>query len=354
MIRRGSLSPEMRLSLVKLARSGKAEHRVARRANVLVLLDSGKSYAEIAEFLLLDDSTIRDLERAFERDGLSAMTDFKAHGSPCALTQAQQDDVKAWVGKTLPRTTASVGAYIEKTFGVSYASRSGLVKLLHRLGMTFTKPTEIARKVDPEKQKAFIAAYEKLLNGLQADEVVLFGDAVHPTHEVRAVGCWGPKHETLAVAQTSGRQRLNVQGAIDLETGMTCMLEAPTVNAASTIALLVMIEAAYPGKRIIHLFLDNARYHHAKIVREWLDRAGCRIRLHFIPPYSPHLNPIERLWGLMHKFITHNRSYENFAQFKTALLAFVQKQVPANWNTYCDNISDRFRIIAPADFRKVA
>jgi transposase len=46
------------------------------------------------------------------------------------------------------------------------------------------------------------------------------------------------------------------------------------------------------------LFLDNARYHHAKLVQEWLAQPGRRIKLHFIPTYCPHLNPIERLWGV--------------------------------------------------------
>src|SRR4051812_20815430 len=72
-----------------------------------------------------------------------------------------------------------------------------------------------------------------------------------------------------------------------------------TVNALSTIALLVAIE--YPAMRIIPVFLDNARYHHAKAVQDWLAMPGRRIRLHFVPAYCPHLNPIERLWGLMHK-----------------------------------------------------
>ena len=62
---------------------------------------------------------------------------------------------------------------------------------------------------------------------------MLFGDAVHPTHGVRPVGCWAPKDTPLAVPQTSGRQRLNIHGAIDLETGKTRMIEAATVNAIS-------------------------------------------------------------------------------------------------------------------------
>ena len=81
--------------------------------------------------------------------------------------------------------------------------------------------------------------------------------------------------------------------AIDLETGHTRMLEVETVDAASTIRLMIALLTMYPRKRVIHLFLDNARYHHAKLVQAWLARPGCRIRLHFIPTYCPHLDPIE-------------------------------------------------------------
>ncbi len=73
----------------------------------------------------------------------------------------------------------------------------------------------------------------------------LFADAVHPTHAVRPVGCWAPKDTPIAVAQTSGRQRLNIHGAIDLETGHTRMLEVETVDAVSTIKLIALL-ASYP------------------------------------------------------------------------------------------------------------
>jgi transposase len=105
---------------------------------------------------------------------------------------------------------------------------------------------------------------------------------------VRPVGCWAPKDTPIAVAQTSGRQRLNIHGAIDLETGHTRMLEVETVDADSTIRLMIALLTMYPRKRVIHLFLDNARYHHAKLVQAWLARPGCRIKLHFIPTYSAH------------------------------------------------------------------
>ena len=70
---------------------------------------------------------------------------------------------------------------------------------------------------------------------------------------------------------------------------------------------------------------DNARYHHAKLVSSWLERPGCRIKLHFIPAYCPHLTPIERLWGVMHKNITHNKTYATCAQFADATLEFLRE-----------------------------
>ena len=179
-------------------------------------------------------------------------------------------------------------------------TRSALVKLLARLELEYRKPQVIPRKLDPAKQQAFIEGYENLLNTLGDDEAVLFADAVHPTHAVRPAGCWAPKDAKVALEQSSGRQRLNIHGAIDLETGATRMIEATTIDALSTIALLMAIALMYPTKRLIHVFLDNAKYHHAVLVQAWLARPGCRIKLHYIPSYCPHLDPIERLWGLMH------------------------------------------------------
>ncbi|MEB0284627.1 IS630 family transposase, partial [Sphingomonas sp. 10B4] len=221
--------------------------------------------------------------------------------------------------------------------------------MLHRLNLAYRKPDLVARKLDAAKQKAFIDAYDRLMRDLAADEAVVFADAVHPTHQVRPAGCWAPKDQAVAITPSSGRDRVNIHGAIDLETGKTQMLDVPTVDAQSTILLLIAILAAHPSMRIIHVFLDNARYHHARLVSEWLAREGGRITLHFVPTYSPHLNPIERLWGTMHRNVTHNRSYATFRDFKAATMAFLTQTVPKNWTELCDQVSDNFRVIDPAD-----
>ena len=354
MIRPGFLDRESRQDLIELARNGSAAHRLARRANALVLLDDGMSCEAIAKVLLLDDDTIRTWHRLYKEDGIEGLTNFGYEGSACQLSGEQQENLKAWVASALPRTTRQVGAWIEKEFGLVYESRSGLIALLHRLGLEYHKPSVIARKLDKEKQRAFIESYDNLLNSLADNEAVLFADAVHPTHAARAAGCWAPSQDKLAIEQTSGRQRINIHGAIDLETGQTRMIEALTIDAASTIRLLESIEAFYPMLALIHVFLDNARYHHAKLVQDWLSRPDCRIRLHFIPAYCPHLNPIERLWGVMHKHVTHNKCYATCTQFADATLDFLRETVPRNWADLCDSVTDNFRVISPKDFRVMA
>jgi len=351
MIRAGFLDTDSRRDLIELARDGSAEHRLARRANALVLLDKGMSCQRVAEVLLLNDDTIRTWYQLFQEDGIEGLASFNREGGSCRLTVQQQDKLKAWIAETLPRSTREVGAWIAAECGIEYQTRSGLIALLHRLGMEHRKPKTISRKLDPAKQVAFIKTYEALMNQLPADEAVIFADAVHPTHAVRPVGCWAPKEVPVAVEQSSGRDRLNIHGAIDLETGQTVMKDVLTVDALSTILLLTAIEVMYPGMRLIHVFLDNARYHHAKLVQTWLARPECRIMLHFVPAYCPHLNPIERLWGLMHRHTTHNKCYATFKEFSLAMLDFLREEVPRNWHAWCDEVTDNFRVISPKDFR---
>ena len=108
-------------------------------ANALVLLDDGMSCEAIAKVLLLDNDTIRTWYRLYEEDGIEGLTNFSYEGSACQLSGEQQEKLKAWVATALPRTTRQVGAWIENEFGVVYEGRSGLIALLHRLGLRYSQ-----------------------------------------------------------------------------------------------------------------------------------------------------------------------------------------------------------------------
>jgi transposase len=353
MIRGGFLSANDRRALIRLARDGLAEHRVARRANAIILLDEGWSCERVAEALLLDDDTVRDWRRAFERGGIEALKSFGHEGASSRLTDEQAIALADWVDACRPRSIRKIGAWLKRTFALSY-SRSGLIALMHRLGFDYRKPEAMPRGLDDAQQQAFIDRYENLLNTMGVDEAVAFVDGVHPTHQVRPAGCWARRDVAIAVEQTTGRERLNIHGAINLETGQTQIIAVDKVNALSFIKLLGEIEGAHTAMRLIHVFVDNASYHKADIVKEWLAAAGRKIVLHFLPPYCPHLDPIERLWALMHENVTHNRDFKTFSAFRKAIITFLRYEVPRHWKRFRDRITDNFRVIHRADFRVIA
>ncbi len=117
--------------------------------------------------------------------------------------------------------------------------------------------------------------------------------------------------------------------------------------------MLEKLETKTPTITAIYVFLDNDRYHHAKILRPWLDTPERQIKLNFLPPYAPHLNPIERLWGVMHKWVTHNRHYASFDQFTEAILGFLRKTLPEKWRAFTETVNDNFRIISLDEYNVI-
>ncbi len=93
------------------------------------------------------------------------------------------------------------------------------------------------------------------------------------------------------------RQRIPYTARIFFKNFDAPFVEPTTVDGVSAAQLLAKIEARNPLSRIIYVIWDNAAYHKGPDVRAFLKRPDCRIRLIQLPPYCPHLNPIEQLWG---------------------------------------------------------
>ena len=168
-------------------------------------------------------------------------------------------------------------------------SKAGTIKLLHRLDFEWRKPKGLPARADVAAQEAFVAAYERLLNGLAPDETVYFADAVHPEYQSRPAHGWVRKGEHLAVRRGKGRQRVNLAGALCLETGHCQIVEDLRITAETTVELFARLERANPDKRLIHVILDNAGTNRGQPLRAWLARPDCRIRPIYLPAYAPNL-----------------------------------------------------------------
>ena len=346
----GFLTKEERLALEGIMRRQSEEHGVARRANAILLLDDGWNYEQIASALYISADTIRNWRKHFDNGGFDELVMFDWQGGQSRLTRVEEAGLTTWLRKAPRRDTHEIRAHISNKYGKVY-SHSGCIKLMHRLGFEYVKPKRVPAVADEEKQHEQIEKYKQLQRDLPEDAAIYFADAVHPEHQSKPAHGWFFKGEKVAVRSSNGRRRINIHGAVNLENFDFQFVESVTVDADSTIALLQKIEAANPTKTAIYIFLDNARYHHARAVKKWLKSTNSRIKIMFLPAYAPHLNPIERLWGVMHKYVTHNKFYETYNEFAEAILEFFNKTVPEKWRSFRDRVSDNFRVITHEDFR---
>jgi len=314
-----SLGPAERERLKGLHR-GTRDGRVRDRIKVVLAADKGYTHAQIADMLLLSESAVREhLKDYAEREGKLAPA---SGGRSSKLDAAQTAGLVAHLEAVTYLRTSEIVAHVAATYGVVY-SVSGMTAWLHAQGFSWKKPAARPGKADAAAQEAWIRHYEQTLNQLGDDETVYFVDAVHPTHAVKLSCGWIRTGTRKEVPSSSGRQRLNLLGACSLHSLTALVREALTIDSAAVIAFFQQLERETQAPGPIHVFLDNARYFKSRDVQAWLQTS--RIRLHFLPPYSPNLNPIERLWRFMYQKVLANQYFEKFAAFKAAIFGFFQK-----------------------------
>lgn len=300
----------------------KAQHRrerdkrVCDRIKAVLLYDKGWSISTIAEALFLSDDAIR--EHVLEYQSSRKLRPENG-GSTEKLSIEQSHQLIEHLRSHTYLYTKDIVAYVQSMMKINYTV-PGMHNWLKRHGFSYKKPAIVPGKANAEQQQAWIDGYSKLKQGLSADETVCFMDGVHPTHNIQSAYGWietGVRKEILA---NTGRSRLNLSGAVDVINHKVIIQEDKSLNAAATISFLRKIEEAYPTKKCIHLFCDNAPYYRNKEVTKYL--LTSKIKLHFLPPYSPNLNPIERLWKWMKERVIYNTYYREIDDFRSAVLGF--------------------------------
>jgi transposase len=294
------------------------DKRICDRIKAVLAYDEGYSYTEVAEILLLDDKTIR----RYVSDYLKK-TKLKADhkGSRSKLDDEQSQQLVEHLLEHTYLYVKSICHYVELEFGVTYSVR-GMTHWLHAQGFCYKKPHGVPAKADAQLQAEFKADYEELKTSLKPDEIICFADCSHPQHQTRLAYGWIKKGVRKAEKMTACQKRVNLIGAINLENHAVTHGVVDWVNAESIKSFLGQLSKVYSDKRVVHLIWDNAGYHKSKEIREFVKTTN--IQLHYLPPYSPNLNPIERLWKIMHEQVTYNRYYEKFKDFTEAITGFFE------------------------------
>jgi transposase len=315
--------------------------RIKDRIKVVLLRDDGWSYESIAEALFLSDEGVRQqIQDYIKSDGIKLTPENG--GSKSFLTQEQTQAVVAHLESHLYVTVSDICHYMHKTYNVRY-SVSGMTDWLEKNKFTFHKPCGVPSKANPEAQTKFVAYYEKLKRDLPEEDHIIFMDGVHPTHAVRFTKGWIKKGLRKEIPTNGSQKRLNILGALDLEKMKLHNQSYETINGANIIAFLVYLLGVMPCG-IIHVILDQARYHTCKEVKGWL-LLNPRIRLHYLPPYSPNLNAIEPCWKIMHEHTTNNIYHPSFKDFTEKIFGFLNHTFQEKALSWTDRLTDNFRIM---------
>ncbi len=313
------------------------DRRMADRVKAVVLLGSGWSVAAVAEALLVDEKTVRAWAEKYREGGASGLLAMFYEGKKPSLSDSQMAELATHLDENIYLESNAIRHHIAKKYGVKFSS-AGVKKLLHRLDFVYKKPTHVPGKLDQEAQAAFVEMYAALRENMGENDHLYFADACHPQQNSVPSYGWIRRGVEKHLPSTGSRRRVNIHGAIDIDTLETVTDFAKTIDAESSLRLFKKLAAKRPNAEAIHVVLDNASYYTSGWLRDRL--ADTKIVLHFLPPYSPNLNLIERLWKFFKQKILANRYHETYAEFLSACKNFFRcrkKYLPEHTTLMTEN-----------------
>lgn len=318
------------------------DRRICDRIRCVLLSAEGWSTRMIAQSQRIDETTVR-------RHLNDWLNDEKLKpengGSDSYLNEVQTAELIAYLTDNLLPTTQAIIELVDEWWSIRYTV-PGLNKWLHRNDFSYKKPQGVPHKFSAEAQHAFAENYEKLKQEA-GNEPILFIDGVHPTQGTKLAYGWMPKGQKTMVETTGSRTRLNIMGALNLnDIGSTVIQEYDRINSLNIGKFFIAIRETYPVKQKVHIILDGAGYHRSELVKEWA--YVMNIELHYLPPYSPNLNPIERLWKVMNEHVRNNRYFATAKAFRTAVRGFFNETLPMIAGTLTRRITDNFQVLEPA------
>lgn len=312
------LTLEVPITEIQLLSYEKYHNRLVtlqKRAEIILLLATQPylQRQQIAQIVDVDRDTVTNSIKLYNSSGFAGLMSAQFRGQKSALNE-YQTVLETHFLQNPPLSSKEAIQSIKELTTIS-RSPSQVRNWMNKAGMSYQKTGQIPAKADPIKQKEWVeTVFEPLAEQAKKQEIVLlFGDSMHCVMGVFLCFLWSFKR--LFIRTSSGRQRINVVGAVNAITKkISIMTNTDTVNGLTIMAFLTHLRGIYLVLPI-YIILDNARYQHCKAVVAFA--ATLNIHLVFLPTYSPNLNIIERLWKWTKKKCLYAKYYENFADFST-------------------------------------
>lgn len=313
--------------IIRQIRSGP----LRQRYQVILHWASGRSVRSTAAALQCSVSTVIKCRQRYRENGLAGLDDRRADNGrgkvtpdfEVALFRAVDGSPQDFGHRRPTWTQELLTKVLAKETGIR-VSISTMSRTLRRIGARLGRPKPIVGCPWPAKsRKRRIRMIQRLIDTLPKDEAAVWEDELDVHLNPKIGPDWMLPGKQKQVMTPGKNEKRYVAGAMDARTERLIWTPAMKKNSDLFVALLIKIDRTYSHCRRIHVILDNYVIHSSRRTREALAAFGGRIVLHFLPPYCPDDNRIERkLWREAHANVTRNHNCETMSELMAELTAY--------------------------------
>lgn len=329
-----SLSRSRRRGLRAMAK-GNSDAAFRCRCQIVIGLVQGTSVTTIADVLQCSSSQVYRVVHRFLEEGESGLADRREDNGEVKTDEEYAAKVCTVVAGSprdygYPRPTWTQELLIkvlEKQTGV-HVSTTTMSRLLKRLKIRLGRPKPIVGcPWKKARRTRRLKTIRRLVDELPKDEVVLYVDEVD-IHLNPKIGLDWMLPGTQKQVLTPGKnEKRYLAGALNARTGRLTWVEGEKKNSELfVLQLWMLIGRDYPNAKRIHLILDNYRIHSSRQTELALSRLDGRVKLHFLPPYCPDHNRIERVWRDLHDNVTRNHTCRTIKELMTEVDQYLTKR----------------------------
>lgn len=320
--------------------------RVQIKAEALLLKSQMLPHWQIAKIVGICENTLRTYLTEYQQGGIERLKQLNFY-TPVSLLTKHRLSLEAHFRAHPPATIKHAVKDIETLTGIK-RSLTQVRTFFKHIGLVRRKVGQIPAKADRERQEIFKQEQlEPLLKEAKDGKIALFFvDAAHFVFAPFLGFLWC--FARVFVKAAAGRSRHNILGALNAVThDIVTITNNSYITAQTFCAFMHEIVGRYATIPIT-LILDNARYQKCELVRQTAATLG--ISLVYLPPYSPNLNLIERLWKFVKKQCLYSKCYQDFAAFSSAIDTFLETAPQTHATELASLLTHNFQCFPDEEF----
>jgi transposase len=337
------LSKPARDFLNREAMTGRnAEFRM--RCKIIRNLARGETPMQIHRILGCSRSQVYRMSHRFVKNGIVGLVDQREENGPTKVLEEYASEVLAAVagsprehGYDRPTWTQELLILVVRKKTSVGISRTTMCRLLQRLNVRNGRPKPYVMCPWPQRRKSRrLNDIKRLEKKLPRHHVMLYVDEVDIHLNPKIGNDWMLKGQQKQVLTPGQNEKWYLAGALDHQSGRLHWVEGTSKNSALFISLVDdLVQKRYRNKKVIHLVLDNFKIHSSKAVQAASDRWGKRVQFHFLPPYCPDANRIERRWKDLHDNVTRNHTCRSMDELIECVRRYLSIRRRTGKHGYC-------------------